>query len=205
MMRISLIALLLASCATTGTKPTFVGAPTYPTTEIHLASGNNLIHQAGRPCKTTERPEVGVTDGERTYSEWILKAPDGRLLVSAPSFLSDPAYGGEFEDYYRREDRVKVFESGSNNSIIIVEDRSPSLPRQAYLLLRRDSKENWSRRELRLDSYLPARAKGPKNPGFRGTLDEVYPEILEVTDKYLRYSGMNGANQVALDALPTKG
>jgi hypothetical protein len=205
MIRLSLIALLLASCATTGTKPTFIGAPTYPKTEIHLASGDNLIHQAGRPCKTTERPEVGVTDGERTYSGWHLKTADGKLLVSAPSFLSDPAYAGEFEDYYRREDRVKVFESGSGNTIVSVEDRSPTFPRQAYILLRRDSQDKWSCRELRLESYSPSRAKQPNSPDFRGPLDNVYPEIMDVTDKYVRYSGRNGDNQVALDALPTKG
>ena len=204
MLRFCLIALMLAGCATTGTRRTFSGTPTYPKTTIHLARGRILIHQAGRPCRTTDRPEVGVTDCERTYSEWSLRTPDDKLLVNAPSFLSDPTYAGEFGDYYRREDCVEVFESESGNTILIIEDRSPTFPRRAYLMLSRDAQDHWGCRQLLLDSYAPARSKGPASPGFRGPLDEVYPGILKLTDGYLQYSGETGAKNVALDALPTR-
>ncbi len=203
MIRVSLIALMLVGCATTDTKPTYNGAPTYPRTTIHLAGGNTLVHQADRPCMTNDRP--AVDGGERTYSMWSLNAPNDQILVNAPSFLTDPTYAGQFEEYYRRDDLVQVFESGSGNTVLILEDRSPTFPNRAHFILRRDAQGHWSCREVLLESYLPKENKGVASPSPQSPLDEVYPEILEVTDSYLRYSASTGAKTVALNALRTRG
>jgi hypothetical protein len=195
----------LVEGAATDTKPVFSNAPTYPTTSIQLASGKNLTHLAGRPCTTEERPEVGVSDRERTFSEWHLgSGADQKPFVKAPSFLSDPKYSPGSEVYYRSNDLVDVFESASGNTVVIVEDRSPTFPRRAYLLLRGDAEGNWSSQELLLENYLPADIRGPGDPAFRGPLDYKYPEILEVTDSHLRYTSKDGSIRVAIKDLPTK-
>ena len=197
------MAVVLASCAVTDTKPAFHNAPTYPTTTIQLAGGKSITHQAGRPCTTEERPEVGVSDRERTFSQWQLFGPDRKMLVSAPSFLSDPAFAGEFKDYYRQNDRVDVFESASGNTVVIVEDRSPTFERRAYMLLTKDSQGHWSYRELLLESFAPKSERS--RPEFSGPSDLTYPTILEVTDTHLRYTSAKGATRVAIASLPTNG
>jgi hypothetical protein len=131
--------------------------------------------------------------------------PDRKLLVSSPSFLSDPTYAGEFEDYYRRDDRTVVFQSSSGNTIVIVENRSPNYPRRAYILLSRGAQGNWSHRELLLEAFLPAHKSDQSSPEFRGPLDFVYPEIFEVTDSHLGYSSIAGPLRVAIASLPAKG
>lgn len=200
----SLIVLALVGCATNEQKPVFRSAPTYPKTSIQLSGDKTLTHNSGPPCLTTERPEVGVSDRERTFSEWYLSGSGGKLLVSSPSFLSDPAYAGEFQDYYRKNDVVKVFESGSGNTIVIVEDRSPAYPRRAYILLRGDSIGNWTCRELLLESFMPPQRNDLNSPDFSG-LYGSYPEILEVTDSHLRYTSRNGPVRVAIESVPAKG
>ncbi len=203
----AILTLSLVGCATTDTTPIFRGAPTYPTTTAKLASGKVLTHQAGRPCATDERPEVGVSDRERTFSEWYLRSSEDQgLLATAPSFLSDPKYeGGEFQDYYRRSDLVEVYESISGNTILIVEDRSPTFARRAYILLRKICDNSWGHTELLLDAYPPSRIKDTNDPAFSGPPDYIYPDILELTDSHLRYTSRSGPIRVAFKQLQTKG
>jgi hypothetical protein len=202
MFRSCLFTLILAGCATTDNKPTYSGPPTYPRTTIHLAGGNTLVHQADRPCMTNDRP--AVNSGERTYSKWSLSSANGQTLVNAPSFLSDPTYAAEFEEYYRRDDLVQVFESVSGNTVLILEDRSPTFPNRAYFMLRRDAQEHWTCREVLLQSYLPKQNTRVASPAPPSSLQEIYPSILEVTDASLRYTTATGATKVAINALPTR-
>lgn len=203
----ALFTLGLVSCATTETKPVFSKPPTYPTTTIKLDSAKVLTHQAGRPCMSDERPDVGVSDGERTFSEWHLRdSQNERLLVSAPSFLSDPKYEElEFQDYYRRGDLIEVFESVSGNTILIVEDRSPTFARRAYILLSKNKDNDWNYKELILESYLPSRIAGINDPRFSGPTDYIYPGILELTDTHLTYTSRDGSRKVAIKRIKTKG
>lgn len=200
------VALGLISCATTDTKPIYRGRPTYPNTLVRLASGNTLTHQAGPTCNSEDRPEVGVSDRERTYSEWYLRSNlDQRVILRSPSFLSDPKGAGEFEDYYRRNDLVEVFESTSGDSILIVEDRSPTFARRAYILLRKDINDRWGYKELLLDPYLPSRISGTNDPRFSGPPDWIYPDIIELSDTHIRFTSRDGIRKVAINKLPTKG
>lgn len=201
-----LLVVALAGCAGTDTKPVFSNTPTYPTTSILLPSGRNLIHQAGPPCTTGKRPEVGASDSERTFSEWNLRSStEHEPLVTAHSFLSDPKYAGEFEDYYRLEDVVEVFESASSKTIVIVEDRSPTFERRAYLLLREGADGNWNSTEILLKPYLPKNTGRQGDPAFRGALSYTYPIILEITDTHLRYTTRDGPVRAAIESLPTRG
>lgn len=174
-----LFAALLCSCASNTTIATYKGRVSYPRTEVGLKSSLKLVHIAGRPCDDESRPLVGSSDRERTYSEWSLIAGDGSTLAHAPSFLSDPAFADEqFDRYYRENDQVEIYESASGNTLLIVEDRSPTFPRRAYLSLRNTGAE-WVFREI----ILPSKPRVVGESSItRGPLDEVFPGPASVTD-----------------------
>lgn len=177
MLRLALLSVLLASCAAQNTFDGKRVSPRYPETTINLTDGKRLVHHAGRPCSTEERPEVGVTDAERTFSKWKIEDPNGRILGEAPSFLSDPAYAGEFADAFRKEDSIEVFESKSGNTVLIVEDRSPTFPRKSYLLLSRQPAGDWRFSELLIQSNQGIdewRKLGHEYPG--------HPSVMSISD-----------------------
>ncbi|BCU75866.1 hypothetical protein [Luteolibacter sp. LG18] len=155
---------------------------TYPRTVVPLASGGELVHHAGKACSADDesRPLVGGGDGARTWSKWSLVSSAGTPLAEAPSFLSDPSGEGEFAENYRKNDRGLVFESPTGKTIVIVEDRSPTFPRRAYLMLR-NTGTHWSYRELKL------KAAAPPQPTADGPNYEDSPNILDLTDTAVRY------------------
>lgn len=177
MLRLALITLLLASCAAQNTFKGTRVSPKYPETTVSLTDGKRLIHLAGRPCSTDERPEVGVADAERTFSSWKVEAANGDLLCEAPSFLADPAFAGEFADHYRKEDSIEIFESASGRTILIVEDRSPTFPRKAYLLLSRQSAGDWKFSELLIQSNQGIDEWRKQGHQYAG-----YPAVLSLSD-----------------------
>jgi hypothetical protein len=59
--------LMATSCVHQVAAPLYIGAPTYPETEIGLKDGLLLKHIAGPNCKDESRPEVGTGDTDRTF------------------------------------------------------------------------------------------------------------------------------------------
>jgi len=164
--------LVVTSCAHQFVAPLYNGAPTYPETEIALKGGVTLKHFAGRNCEDESRPEVGTSDRARTFSRYELTDLHGHKLCESPSGLSDPKYDGEFEGYNRKNDRIEIFQSESGRSLLIVEDRSPTFPRVALLLLQRDKDGHWKQREL-------------LSPDIQGTPANIYgscPPVKGITD-----------------------
>ncbi len=164
--------LVVTSCAHQFVAPVYNGAPTYPETEIALKGGVILKHIAGRYCEDESRPEVGTSDRARTFSRYDLTDLHGHKLCESPSGLSDPKYNGEFEDYNRKNDRIEIFQSESGHSVLIVEDRSPTFPRVALLLLQRDKDGRWKHSEL----FCPHIQGTPIN------IYGSYPPVKGITD-----------------------
>ncbi len=176
--------LLLTSCQTppVSHKPVYDGGLTYPVTQIDLGSGLQLRHLAGRPCEhaSNEHPAVG-SDGERTCSIYELTETSDKVVLTAPSMLFDPQYAeAEFEAYHRENDHVSAHVSPSGQSILIVEDRSPTYPRRAQILLQRDSEGRWSWTDL----VIPSHAREPEELNassmFPGFLD-----VVSITDSHV--------------------
>lgn len=171
--------LMATSCIHQVAAPLYIGAPTYPETEIGLKDGMLLKHIAGPNCKDESRPEVGTGDTDRTFSRYELTDLSGLKLCESPSGLSDPKYEHEeFRDYYRKHDRIEVFQSESGRSILIVEDRSPTFPKVALPLLQQDTENRWKQSEL---IFPHIRGTRPKIYGF-------YAVVREITDSSVLFS-----------------
>jgi hypothetical protein len=172
--------LVLPSCAHKPVGPSYYGKLAYPVTELQLKAGLKLKHVAGAPCANDDerRPEVGTSDGSRTCSVYELIDESGRKLCECPSGLSDPKYAGEFEDYYRQNDQITVRQSTSGNSVLIIEDRSPTFPRIALLLLTKNAQGAWQSREL-----LAPHVRGSP-PNIYG----YYASVIDIDDSTIRFS-----------------
>jgi hypothetical protein len=159
-MRLALASILLfafAACTSRPVPPTtaFDSHPRYPVTVIELSPSLSLRHFAGAPCdyNSDARPQIG-SEGTRTFSTYDLVATDQRKSFSAPSMLSDPQRElAEFRAYYRANDRITVLTSSSKNTILIVEDRSPTFPNRAHILLRRASDSTWAWSQLDVPTF----------------------------------------------------
>ena len=175
-----LLLFALSSCAHERVAPSYAGKLTYPVTELQLKGSLKLKHVAGAPCANDDesRPSVGTSDGSRTRSVYELRDASGRKLCECPSGLSDPKYAGEFENYYRQNDEITVRQSVTGNSILIVEDRSPTFPRIALLLLNKDAQGMWHSKEL-LAPHV--RGSPPNIYGF-------YSSVIDINDSTIRFS-----------------
>ncbi len=164
---------LMAACAPDGVGPVFSAAPSYPETSVRVAAG------------TWEHR----TDGGD--AAWQLVDGSGRVLLTVPSFLSDPELAGpEFAAYHRAHDRAEVWESATGNTVLLMEDRSPNYPDRRYMVARRDAAGNWSWRTPGLGPYRTARG--------RELVDLAYPEILGLSDEAIRCTGPEGEQRVEL-------
>ena len=173
--------LVISSCAHKPTTPAdtvYAGKLSYPVTKFQLKNGLSLKHVSGAPCSDESRPEVGTSDGSRTFSVYKLLADSGKELCECPSGLADPKYGGEFETYYRENDTVRVMQSRTGNTILITEDRSPTFPRIALLLMRKDETGVWHSSEL----------LAPHMPGSPPNIYGHYLGAADITDSHIRFS-----------------
>jgi hypothetical protein len=102
----------------------------------------------------------------------------GHKLCECPSGLSDPKYAGEFEDYYRQNDEITVRQSVTGDSILIVEDRSPTFPRIALLLLSKDAQGTWHSKEL----------LAPHVRGSPSNIYGYYASVIDINDSKIRFS-----------------
>ena len=170
----------MSSCAHQRVEPSYVGKLTYPVTELQLKTGLKLKHIAGAPCAHDDesRPEVGTSDGSRTWSVYQLIDASGSKLCECPSGLSDPKYAGEFEDYYRQNDEITVRQSVTGNSILIVEDRSQAFPRIALLLLTKDAQGVWHSKEL----------LAPHVRGLPPNIYGSYASVIDINESSIRFS-----------------
>ncbi|MDB6075209.1 MAG: hypothetical protein JWO89_2849, partial [Verrucomicrobiaceae bacterium] len=169
---------MLASCAHLAPGAVYAGGMTYPKTVVSLHDGFVLTHQAGPLCKDHSRPEVGTADSQSTFSIHALNQ-GSQKLCEAPSFLSDPKFEGEFADYYRKNDQLKVFQSATGSTVLIVEDRSPTFPHVALLLLREESNGIWHSSELMAPHIAGDRSKN---------LYGLYAEVVGITDNDVMFA-----------------
>ena len=176
MFRCLVLTICLAGCAPRNPVTLFESRPAYPVTTVKLQDGKTLVHRAGPKCDTPERPVVGGGDGERTYSKYTLLDRNGVPLVEGPSFLSDPAGAGEFAAYYKDNDRLRVIASSTGETVLAVEDRSPTFPRKAFILFQ-STGGKWTGGEIRVETFAPA-------PGVTATYAE-YPEVIGLTDRQI--------------------
>jgi hypothetical protein len=127
-----------------------------------------------------ERPPVG-SEGEKTRSVYELRSASGQVLITAPSMLYDPKYAStDFENYNRRSDRISLHISSSGKSILIVEDRSPTFPCRAHILLQRQKNGTWSWTDLKVAAV--------REQGKEQSVVDVYghyPEIAAINDTAL--------------------
>lgn len=176
------VALGLASCASEMPPATYYGVLTYPATEVCLRNGLLLKHKAGPPCNYDDesRPKVGVCDSMRSFSTYVLL--DGeKKLCEVPSGLSDAKYGGiDFEEYYRKYDRLGVFQSETGKTILISEDRSPTFPRLALLLVQQDQLGAWHYSQLNPPYSDPI-------PPSRGPVFGHYHDVVGITDSSVTF------------------
>lgn len=150
--------------------------PNYPVTTIELSSSLSLRHIAGPACddNSNDRPKIGP-EGYRSYSVYNLLDKNGGVLFTAPSMLSDPKTAAQFQSYYRKNDRMSVYTSPSKNTILIVEDRSPTFPCKAHILLQRIPDMSWAWSQIKVPTF---RQPGP----YYGPLSLVYPEVAGLND-----------------------
>jgi len=173
-------AFIAGGCATSSLplRTVFKSRPTYPITEIQISSSLRLRHIAGAPCdyNSNARPIIG-SESTRTYSVYKLIDKEGNQIFEAPSMLSDPEKGaGEFRAYYIANDRLTVLTSKSEDTILIIEDRSPAGPNEAHILLRHGVDGKWTWSQIHVSTVKP--------PGERivAPPDMFFPEVQGLTD-----------------------
>jgi hypothetical protein len=192
-----LIVLLSFGCATRPTPPRilFSGHPQYPVTVIPVSPALLLRHLAGPPCayNSKERPEIG-SENTRTYSTYELTDRKGMVIFKAPSMLSDPRDElAEFQSYYRQNDQITVLCSSGENSILIIEDRSPAGPNEAHILLRRIN-TNWAWSQIPVP-LLPQNSSDIPPP------NRSYPGVVGLSDTRIWFCGQGKTWSQKLDSI----
>lgn len=182
----SLAVLCLMSCAHKQPSPgnstaaaaelVFSGKLTYPETRISLPDNLTLVHLARR--YSDEDPRAGQAVAQKT-SLYELRDAESSKLAEGTSHLSDPKFGGEFEDYFRQHDTLSVMRSPSGNTLYIVEDRSPTHPHEEHRLFQK-SGSGWSFTKLTPVTWRSA----PGHP-----LDSSYAHVCALTDTEVHFEG----------------
>lgn len=166
-------------------KPHFQGRPTYPVTVIPLPHGRLLRHL---PTESFNAADEGLPEplgeGVPSHSRYRIEVAEGLVLLEFRSMLSLPSSkDGEFEAYYRENDEITVFVSTSGNTILLVEDRSPTFPNAVFHLIRfQNGQARWTLMEV--EAQLPSPAVGQtEGMSFRGPLSLSYPKVAGLTDE----------------------
>ena len=179
---LAILALGSVSCASQPPSAAYNAAPTYPITKIRLHGGLSLEHKAGPECHDESRPDIGVTDGMRTYSIYELRDSLGNKVCEIPSGLSDPEDAGiDFKSYYRENDKLSVFQSASGHTVLIVEDRSPTFPRIALLLVKQSENGDWTPSQISAPYLKPVRNR-QHYPIFGS-----YPTVVGISDSKVTF------------------
>lgn len=165
-------------------KPYYQGVPAYPVTVIPLPHRFVLRHL---PTESVDQLEEGVLsaggEGPLSLSRFRVEGSDGMKVVEFPSMLSLPsAKDGEFEQYYRKNDEISIYVSGTGNTIILVEDRSPNFPNEVFHLIKlRAGSAHWERLGI-------AAAREPVKEGSMPTSGYgQYPRLVALTDEVVTW------------------
>jgi hypothetical protein len=165
----------------------------YPKSSMQLPGSITLFHIAGARVIGAPQNRVPVYCKNPIYTDSVYSVFDknNNLVVSHPSALWLPETSDEFRHYYYANDKVSVYLSQSNRTILIIEDRSPTYPSRGFIVFQRSNRDIWT-------AFQPNSAYLWAITWSDGSAMYTY-EIVGVTDKSIVLKSVKGIEKIEMN------